>query len=329
MDAISLHQSGFSETVAGLGTALTPEQVKLLSRHADEIILSYDADGPGQKAAERAMDMLRANGVSVKIISIPQAKDPDEYIRSNGKDGAIRFKNLVETSKNDMEFRLSNLKSSIDISSTEGKIKYLNQATKLISKCDNPIEKEIYASKLCDETGLNKSAIILQIKKYEKQNHRKNQKKEFKNIEKLTSAINDKVNKEKHKNLRAACAEESVLSCIMNNNDMASSIISMIPKELFITEFNKKVYSAIEKLVNENKVIDINSISKNEFSFEEIGKITKISCSYEPHMSTKNSLEEYANILKSENQKNKISNVNQTSENDIKNYIEGLKNAKR
>lgn len=328
MDAISLHQSGFNNAVAGLGTALTPGQVKLLGRHANEVILSYDADEAGQKAAKKAMSMLRENGINVKVLSIPQAKDPDEYIRSNGNDGIIKFKSLIENSLSDTEFKLKNLKNSLDIDSSEGKIKYLTSAAKLLALCENPIERDIYSSKLCEETGINKSSILLQIDKHLKSNIKKNQKKEFKNIAKTTSALNDKINKDKHKNLRAACAEEFILSYIINNPDVTNNIFSKINEDMFVTELNRKIFLSVKSLIEQNNVVDINSISKNGFSLEETGRIAKITCSYKPEMGTPQAVEEYVQTLCEEHQKNNIT-ANQNSEIDIKNYIEKLKNTKK
>ena len=329
MDAVSLHQAGFSNTVAGLGTALTLGQVKLLGRYCDEVVLSYDADEAGQKAAKKAMEMLRENGMSVKILSIPKAKDPDEYIRSNGKDGVIKFKDLVDKSKSDMEFKLESIKSNLDLETAEGKVKYLTAAAKELANCENAIERDIYISKLCEETGINRSSIVLQVEKYMKMKSGRARKQEFKNISKFTSGINDKINKEKRNNLRAACAEESLLSCIINNPDIANNIFSRIDEEVFITDLNRRIYAAAKRLSSEDKVMDINSFSSGgEFSLEEIGRITKIICSYKPNMITDESIDEYLNILMDEKRKNDIKNE-ETTEFEIKKYIEELRESKK
>lgn len=328
MDAVSLHQSGFSNTVAGLGTALTLGQVKLLGRYSDEVVLSYDADEAGQKAAKKAMDMLRENGINVKVLSIPKAKDPDEYIRSNGKDGAVKFRNLVDKSKSDTEFKLENLKSKFDLSSSEGKIKYLMQAAKVLSNCESPIERDIFSSKLCEETGINKSAVSLQIEKYRKLNLKKRKKNEFKNISKVTAAVNDKINKEKRENLRAACAEESILSCIINNPDIANNIFSRIDENVFVTDLNKRIYKAVKKFTKQNKSFDVSLLSQEEFSLDEIGRITKIMCSYKPNMGTSESINEYINTLLEEKSKKSI-NKDEISESEIKKYIETLREKKK
>ena len=327
MDAVSLHQSGFSNAVAGLGTALTLGQVKLLGRYSDEVVLSYDADEAGQKAAKKAMEMLRENGMNIKVLSIPKAKDPDEYIRSNGKDGIIKFKNLIEKSKSDTEFKLENLKSKFDISSSEGTIKYLTEAAKVLSNCENPIERDIFSSKLCEETGINKSSVSLQIEKYMKMNLKKRRRNEFKDISKVTSAINDRINKEKRGNLRAACAEESILSYIINNPDTANNIFSHLDDDVFVTDLNKRIYRAVKKFNEQNKNFDVSLLPEGEFSLEEIGRITKIACLYKPNMGTSESVQEYVNTLLEEKRKKNIKDEN--SESEIKKYIETLKESKK
>lgn len=327
MDAISLHQSGFKNVVAGLGTALTLGQVKLLCRYTDEVVLSYDADEAGQKAAKKAMDMLRGNGLSVKILTIPQAKDPDEYIRTNGENGVVKFKNLVENSCSDTDFKLEILKKNLNLATTEGKIKYLTEASKILANCENSIERDIYSSKLCEETGIDKSSILAQVNKYLKSSAKSNQKKEFRHVARLTSAVNDKINADKHKNLRAACAEEFILSYLINNQDMANNIFSKINEDMFVTSLNRRIFLSIKKLAQENRVVDINSISEDVFSLEEIGRITKIACLYYPEIGTPQALKEYIQTLLEENQKNVI-NSEGNSEIEIKNYISKLKNKK-
>ena len=252
MDVISLHQAGFTNAVAGLGTALTPNQVKLMARYADEVLVSYDSDEAGQKAANRAISILKSNGINVKVITIPKAKDPDEYLRLQGKDGSFKFKNLIESSKNDTEYQILKIKANCNLDNPEDKIKYLTEASKILANCQNPIEREVYAMKLSSEIGINKSSILLQIEKYLKQKFKKHEKKEFKNIEKITSAVNDKINVDKHSNLRAASAEESLISCIINNPDIADTIFSKFSPEEMITGFNKLVLNSLKYIVSKS-----------------------------------------------------------------------------
>jgi DNA primase len=122
MDVIALYQAGFTNAVATLGTALTAEQARIMSRYAKEVVICYDSDEAGQKAAARAIDLLRQTGVLIKVISVPKGKDPDEFIRSYGKDGAVRFAQLIRNSGNDVEYRLQKAAHNYNLSESEEKI---------------------------------------------------------------------------------------------------------------------------------------------------------------------------------------------------------------
>lgn len=329
MDVVSLHQAGFSNAVAGLGTALTENQVKLISRYADEIVVSYDSDDPGQKAASRAISMLKKSGLKVKVITIPKGKDPDEYLRLQGKDGAIRFKNLIEKSENDVEYRLSKIRSIYDVDLPEGKINYLTEACKILSSCFNSIERDVYASRLSQELNVGKEAVLMQIKKFVKLKFKNQEKKDFKNIEKRISGIDDKINPEKHENLRAAIAEEYLISYIFNNPDKAQYIFSRIRSDEIITTFNRKIFECLKDVISQNKMPDISSAPFRDFSMNEIGRITKIVCGYNSSVITEKSADEYINIILDENKKKKIKNLSEISEIQVKDYIENLKSAKK
>ena len=324
MDVIALHQAGFKNAVATLGTALTPFQAKLMSRHVEEVILSYDSDEAGQKASERAIKILRDNGLKVKIISMPNGKDPDEYLRLQGKNGSFKFNSLIEKSKNDIEFKLEKLRLLCDLNTSEGKIKYLTESAKILSQCKNSLEREVYALKISSEMGVNKEIISIQINKYIKQNQKRVIFKEFKNIEKNTAALNDDINKEKRNNLRAALAEENILSCVINNPDLANTIFSKVNENCFLTEFNKKVFMCLKDIQLKGGKLDINTISNYEFSVKEIGRITKIICTYKSYMGQDKYIDEAINILKQEKEKKKFQDIKNVSETEIQEYIKKM-----
>lgn len=325
MDVITLHQAGFTNAVAGLGTAFTTNQVKLIARNAEEVIVSYDSDEPGKKAAAKAIEMLKNNSVAVKVVTIPKAKDPDEYIRTQGEKGEIKFRNLIENSKSDIEYKLSGIKGRYNLENDEDKVEYLTEAAKILASCNNSIEREVYAMRVSSEVGISKSSVMIQIEKYLKQRKKKERKKEFKNVEKFTSALNDKINPDKRNNLRASAAEESLISSVVNNPDIAKSVFSKISANDLITSFNKRVFKVMEELALNDKSFDISNFSLYDFSFEEIGRITKMICGYNPQMGTKEAIDEYLKVIKEENTKNRFKDVTNNSEESIKEYIHSLK----
>ena len=162
MDVVSLHKNGIPNAVASLGTALTESQGRMLKKYASEIILGYDSDGAGQAAILRGLDILSNIGCNVKILRIPDAKDPDEFINKNGPERLIK---LMDNAMTLVEFKLERLKKEVNLDTTEGKIEYLNKMAGVISKIDNSIEREVYIKKISGEIGIGVEAIYAEINK--------------------------------------------------------------------------------------------------------------------------------------------------------------------
>jgi len=162
MDVISLHQNGIINSVASLGTALTENQARLMRKYAEEIIIAYDADTAGQAATLRSLDLLRKIGCTVKILEIPDGKDPDEFIRNNGADA---FRELISNSMTFVEYKINLLKKEVDTENTEGKIKFINKAAKILSEIDSRIEMEVYADKIAREYNISRDSLYAEILK--------------------------------------------------------------------------------------------------------------------------------------------------------------------
>lgn len=162
MDAISLYQRGITNVVASLGTALTEAQGRLMRKYTKKVIIGYDADGAGQSATLRGMEILQRLGCDIRILQIYDAKDPDEFVI---KYGSARFNACVDKAISLIEFKVKNLKNSMNIESTSDKIKFLNEIVKILSDVDNDIEKEIYIEKISNEYGISKEAIYAQANK--------------------------------------------------------------------------------------------------------------------------------------------------------------------
>lgn len=328
MDVIALHSAGFQNTVATLGTALTTDQAQILSRYTKEIIICYDSDEAGQKAIARAIDILRKTDLSIRVLNIPKGKDPDEFIRSYGDEGQARFKLLLKNSANDVEYQLQKEAKNHNMESTDGKIAYLKSAVKVLSKVNNKIEQEIYASKLSETTGVDKSTILNQISKEHKKQLRLLNKKQFKEIEKNLSAQNDQINKEKHTNLRSATAEEHVIAFMILNPEFIKNIKEKLDLKNFSTNFNKRVYDFILRKHQENKNISISDFREN-FNDEEISKITSYLAKENHNQSDLNSAFEYINIILQESGKLIGEKLNDASSDVILEYIGKLREQKK
>ena len=160
MDVISMHQAGFDTAVCACGTALTPEQVKLIGEYADEVILSYDSDEAGQKAAARSLELFAPSPARVSVLNIPGAKDPDEFIKKFGRD---RFEMRLNGTANATEFKLAKIRAKYDIATDKGRLDYIKEALALLAGHISPTEREVYAGRLAEETGISRGAIQTQL----------------------------------------------------------------------------------------------------------------------------------------------------------------------
>ena len=327
MDVIALNQAGFTNAVATLGTALTADQAALMKRYCKEVIVCYDADEAGQKATTRAIDILRRAGLSVKIVTVPDGKDPDEFIKRHGDKGHAAFKNLLDNSGNDMDYRLYKLRSGFDMESPQGKLSYLNEGVKLLAELDNPMEREIYASRLSDETGVAKPSIMEQVNRLVKQKARSRRREEESRIRTQLSARDDKINPQHAANLRAASAEENLLAYLVNNPDKLTYIHEKLRPEDFSTDFNRKLYEYFSRKISAN-VDPLTSISA-DFTPDEQSKIIRIVNSYSGQDRTVQALDEYIGVILDEASKPTDSEIRNSTPDELLSIFSKMKENKK
>lgn len=274
IDVIALHQAGFENTVAALGTSFTEEQARLLSRYTKEVIILMDSDGAGEKATDRAMDILSAQGVSMKIVRLPKAKDPDEFIK---KFGAGAFEARLENAFSEVEYRLITAARGIDLAAPDGKSKYLIKACEVLAKLNNPIAAELYAGKLSEKYGVSKDALLTNIKEYSKKQTWNKTQKELDTII-MPKPQKNEVNPQKHEYRRAVAAEEAIICVLMKHPNLLEDVMQKIDAENMITEFSKKLYRKIISILTSGHHFDLVLLG-GEFSPEEIGYVTKLQTS--------------------------------------------------
>ena len=244
MDVVSLHQAGFTNAVATLGTALTEEQCRLIAQYTGEVLLSYDSDGPGQAATRRATGLLEAAGVKVKVLSIPDAKDPDEFIK---KFGAERFEQLIEGSSSATDFAISRLRGENDVTTAEGKVSFLKQFAVLMAGLPSPIEREVYLSKVCRELEVDKAAVAGQIEREQKKRSYRDRKKEERELisppMKNTMCREDELLWRQHP--REMKAAERLLRYLLRHPDQAESLRDRLPESYLLSEGDQTLYRAL------------------------------------------------------------------------------------
>lgn len=299
LDVISLHQAGFTNAVAGLGTALTEEQAHLLSHYAGEIFICYDSDEAGQKATRKAINILGKTTLKVRIIHMTGGKDPDEIIQKFGAEG---FKRCLDSAANDVEFSLLSERSKYDISSPAGRSDYLKAAAAVLASLNSPVELDIYISRLSEEFSVNKDAVAAQVK-IERVKRAKKQKNEFYR-EVRDSVINqgdkiNKVNTQRAKALRAAKAEEILIASFMSDPELYRKLESKLTPELFVTDFNRRVFSAISERIKDGRPVGLSFLA-SEFTPEEISVIARIETVSTDISNSVRECEDCINVLKKE-----------------------------
>lgn len=327
MDVIALNQAGFTNAVATLGTALTNEQAVLMKRYADEVIICYDADGAGQKATARAIEILRNAGLPIKILTVPSGKDPDEFIRSKGDNGPAAFKLLIEKCGNDIEYRLMKLKENYNLNTTDGKVAFLNEAVKIVATIESPIERDVFASKLCAELEIDKNAFLEQISKVKRRDRRENIKKETRQIQAELNGQSDKINREHYKKPRSSSAEEALLVYLINNPDYANSISERVTPDKFSNSLIKRYYEYVLSKIKSGYE-PLTSVS-SDFNSDEVSYLYKLISTTIPAASTREAVEEYINVINEESNKLTSDKLADMSADDINDYIMKMKQNKK
>lgn len=291
MDVIALHQAGFTNAVACLGTALTKEQANLLSRYAKEVLISYDSDEAGQKATARAINIFSSTGLEVRVLRLSGGKDPDEIIR---KYGAQRFRDIIEGAANDTEYRILRAREGIDISSDDGKLKFLSLAADILAELSSPIEVDIYASRLARELDVDKTALTAQVK-YRRENfvRRRKAEREREQQRMLMSGVSSK-NPERSVNLRAAKAEETIIASLMRNPDFYQKLKDEISPDDFVTVLNRRIFTVVTDRVSQGGSAEPFFLSSS-FTPDEMDEVTRL---FRQSSQMRNTVEECMDCIK-------------------------------
>ena len=272
MDVIALHAAGFENAVATLGTAITSEQARIFSRYTKKVVISYDSDQAGQRAADKAFKLLQEVGVDVKILKMEGAKDPDEFIK---KFGATKFTALLDDSKSRFEFELDKVLAKYDIRNVDEKIKASHELCKIITTFSSEIERELYARKMASVFDVPLSSVQKDISSIIKRRLREDKSKEQSEIYRITSGIGDRVNPESASNIRASKIEEAILGLMLLKAEHMQKCVETLSADSFVTPFSKKVFESISAIYKEYGKFDIGYIQE-DFTIEQISRITKM-----------------------------------------------------
>lgn len=272
MDVIALHQAGFTNAIACLGTAFTSEQANLLSRYAEEIIICYDNDGAGREATQRALNVLGKTGLKLRVVTMSGGKDADEIIRTHGKE---RFAELLGMAANKTEYRLLQERNKYNLNTDDGKLRFLTAAAQILAEC-SAIECDIYATRLSNELGVSAESINAQIRSVKTRQRRSDESKRLKESEALIErSFADKNNPQRATNIRAAKAEETLIASLMRNPDFYPKLKDKFSADDFVTDFNKRIMRCLADKLDKGFIPEL-SLFAREFTPEEMGSVTRI-----------------------------------------------------
>lgn len=318
MDVISLHQAGFENVVAPLGTAFTSEQVNLLARYTKEIVLMLDADAAGQKAARRASQLLENTGLSVRVVVIPDGKDPDEYIKKNGAD---RFKALLEGAVSDIEYKLLMAASGIDLNADDGRLQYLAKAAEIIAASNDVMTRDIYIGRLCDKYGVSRTALSTKVEELRRKNSRNRQKQEINDIIRPKFTKND-INPERRKSQKGTVAEENVIAVLLQHPDFCKGMRDKLPPEKMITSLNRRIYEILLDTFDSGRTVDI-SVFATKLIPAELGYLVSLQNSDKAGNNAKTVLKDCIEVILEEEMIINSSNFDNTS---VEDWAANLRN---
>jgi len=241
IDVITLHQYGFDNAVASLGTSLTEEHAALLSRYTEQVVLTYDSDEAGQRAAKRAIPMLEKVGIKVRVLNMKDAKDPDEFLQ---KFGADKFKILLEDSSNRVEYQLSNIRSKYDLGLDDQKVQFVQEAAELISTLESSVQREVYGGRVAQSAGISMDAMKLEINKAFKRRMAIAKKKQEKIDLAPAQALQPKSRTIRYDNMKSAMAEEGIISLALRDNALLDQADKLKPED-FSVPLLGKVYAQL------------------------------------------------------------------------------------
>ena len=243
VDVVALHQFGFDNAIASLGTSLTEEQAALMTRYADQVVLIYDSDKAGQNATQRAIPILEKAGLQVKVLQMRDAKDPDEFLH---KFGADKFKMLLEESSNRVEYQLNAIRRKYDLREDDQRVKYIHESADLICTLGSAVQREVYGGRVAEIGKISSDAMKIEVDKaYKRRLYRDKKKQEQIDLAPAKS-LQPKSREIRYDNLKSALAEEEVIAMVLREPAMLDQTQGLSAQE-FSSSLLGKVYDQLQQ----------------------------------------------------------------------------------
>lgn len=323
VDVITLHQAGFINTVATLGTSLTDDQARLIAGYAKEVVVAYDSDGAGRKATTRAFSFFDELGVKVRVLKIPGVKDPDEYIK---KFGAQRFKMLLDESASVTDYKLTEIAQKNDVSTPSGKVSYLKEAASVLADIRSPVERDVYIRKLGNDLGVSHEAIAEQVKNLLQRRRKVQEKQDADNLVRSVSRPDRKEDPDRTAHKKAAVCEDTLLSLLYKNPDKLETVTDKLSEDDFVTGQNRRVFEALCRVIRESGVPDLTRLSAflNDADLSHMSRLIATAPPFDSKM-----LEECIRELKTIASAPDETAISKMDDDALASYIDQLKKGKK
>ncbi len=320
MDVISLHQAGFDNAVATLGTAITPQQANLMKRYTNQVIISYDADAAGQGATVKAINLFAEAGISARVLKIPDAKDPDEYIK---KFGADSFRAIISRTETALDYEFNKLKAGIDFNAPSGRAEYLKKAVNFLANIRSDTDRTVYITEAAKLSSQSSSFIKEIVEDRMKKNAFNKQRNEEKKIIR-GERTRDVINPDSMKYPVEEKAERGIIAFLFHSPDRLRDVEAKLNPEDFPTEFNRKVYNCIRDCIKNGYLPDFSSIG-GEFTVEEMGRITGICKQGDMLPYSIQRLDEYIKVLLKHKEKANEKPAAELTDEELLQHVEKIK----
>lgn len=315
IDVVSLHQAGFDSAVASLGTSLTPEQARLISRYVNEVIIAYDNDGAGQKASQRAIGILEKLDLNVRVLQMEGAKDPDEYVKLRGPDA---FKNLLESTENHVEYRLQAVRKKYNMDVDEQKVACLKESAAVIAELPSSVEREVYAMRVAEAAGISKAVVTDEVERCRKKAFAKAKKQFEHDATRVTQAVQPQDRALRYENERSALAEEGVVRLLYLDPALFDGA-DISPGE-FSSPLLARFFEVLLEKSRQHAQLSLAALGES-FSGEEISLLTNILQKPEVLSNGRQALSDYIETIRTERQ-------NGSAETDLRAFAERMRNKK-
>ena len=292
IDVVSLHQAGFDCAVASLGTSLTPEQARLLSRYTGEVILCYDSDGAGKKAAQRAIGILEKLDMKVRVLQVTGAKDPDEFIKKNGPDA---FANLISGSAGQVEYRLQAVAEQYPPDTDEGKVDYLKAAASLLASMPNAVEREVYAARVAQKAGVTRQAVTGEVERLRRQRLREAKKRQARDQTRPSVNAQPAQRGIRYDDPRSARAEEGLIRLLYLDPGLARGR-ELPDAAQFSSPLLGRFYAELLRRLQSGERISLGVLS-GQFTAEEMSHFTTVLDAPEDLSNGERALADYIQII--------------------------------